>query len=49
VSASDQRVEAARFRLLSLGYFLDARLSLVRGARRGAAGCRSRSKNVARS
>jgi outer membrane protein insertion porin family len=37
VNASDQRVEAARFRLLSLGYFLDARLSLVRGAQRGAA------------
>jgi outer membrane protein insertion porin family len=37
VSASDQRVEAARFRLLALGYFLDARLSLVRGARRGGA------------
>ena len=37
VGASDQRVEAARFRLLSLGYFLDARLSLRRGARRGGA------------
>jgi outer membrane protein insertion porin family len=37
VGASDQRVEAARFRLLSLGYFLDARLSLMRGAKRGGA------------
>jgi outer membrane protein assembly factor BamA len=37
VGASDQRVEAARFRLLSLGYFLDARLSLRRGAKRGGA------------
>ena len=37
VSASDQRVEAARFRLLSLGYFLDARLSLKRGKKRGGA------------
>jgi outer membrane protein insertion porin family len=37
VSASDDRVEAARFRLLSLGYFLDARLSLVRGSKRGGA------------
>ena len=37
VSASDPRVEAARFRLLALGFFLDARLSLVRGARRGGA------------
>jgi hypothetical protein len=35
VSASDSRVEAARFRLLSLGYFLDVRLSLARGAKRG--------------
>ena len=37
VSASDARVEAARYRLLALGYFLDARLSLARGARRGGA------------
>ena len=37
VSASDQRVEAARFRLLALGYFLDARLSLMRGSKRGGA------------
>ena len=37
VSASDKRVEAARFRLLALGYFLDARLSLKRGSKRGGA------------
>jgi outer membrane protein insertion porin family len=37
VGASDGRVEAARFRLLSLGYFLDARLSVGRGAKRGGA------------
>jgi outer membrane protein insertion porin family len=37
VAASDPRVEAARFRLLALGYFLDARLSVRRGARRGGA------------
>jgi outer membrane protein assembly factor BamA len=37
VGASDGRVEAARFRLLSLGYFLDARLSVGRGVRRGGA------------
>jgi outer membrane protein insertion porin family len=37
LSASDSRVEAARFRLLSLGYFIDARLSLARGSRRGGA------------
>ena len=37
VGASDARVETARFRLLALGYFLDARLSLARGARRGGA------------
>ena len=35
VSASDPRVEAARYRLLALGYFLDARLSVTRGAKRG--------------
>jgi hypothetical protein len=33
--ASDPRVEAARFRLLALGLFLDARLSVQRGTRRG--------------
>ncbi|HXI56935.1 MAG TPA: POTRA domain-containing protein [Polyangia bacterium] len=37
VDASDARVEAARYRLLALGYFLDARLSLQRGTRRGGA------------
>lgn len=37
VGASDPRVEAARLRLLSLGYFLDVRLSLSRGSRRGGA------------
>src|SRR5262249_12600662 len=37
VSASDRRVEAARYRLLALGYFLDARLSLARGSRPGGA------------
>ena len=36
VGASDARVEAARYRLLALGYFLDARLSVQRGSRRGA-------------
>jgi hypothetical protein len=36
VTASDPRVVAARFRLLSLGYFLDARLSVTRGSQRGA-------------
>jgi hypothetical protein len=35
VVASDPRVEAARFHLLALGLFLDARLSVQRGARRG--------------
>jgi outer membrane protein insertion porin family len=35
ISASDQRVEAARFRLLSRGFFLDVRLSLMRGKKRG--------------
>jgi outer membrane protein insertion porin family len=35
VDASDARVEAARYRLLSLGYFLDVRLSVTRGAKRG--------------
>jgi len=35
VGASDARVEAARFRLLALGYFLDARLSVQRGSKRG--------------
>lgn len=37
VTASDPRVETARVRLLSLGYFLDVRLSLQRGATRGRA------------
>jgi hypothetical protein len=37
VGSSDPRVEAARLRLLSLGYFLDVRLHLDRGSRRGAA------------
>lgn len=37
VSASDPRVEAARYRLLSLGYFFDVRLSLVKGQKRGGA------------
>jgi outer membrane protein insertion porin family len=36
VGASDPRVEAARYRLLALGHFLDARLSVQRGSRRGA-------------
>jgi hypothetical protein len=35
VVASDARVEAARFRLLALGHFVDARLSVQRGRRRG--------------
>jgi outer membrane protein insertion porin family len=35
VGASDPRVEAARYRLLALGYFLDAHLSVARGSRRG--------------
>jgi outer membrane protein insertion porin family len=35
ISASDARVEAARFRLLSRGFFLDVRLSLTRGKKRG--------------
>ncbi|HVZ74279.1 MAG TPA: BamA/TamA family outer membrane protein [Polyangia bacterium] len=35
VNASDARVEAARFRLLATGHFLDARLSVTRGAQRG--------------
>jgi len=37
VDASDARVEAARFKLLALGHFLDARLSVARGAARGGA------------
>jgi outer membrane protein insertion porin family len=37
VDASDPRVEAARYRLLALGYFLDVRLSVTRGANRGSA------------
>jgi hypothetical protein len=35
VDASDPRVETARYRLLTLGYFLDVRLSVTRGASRG--------------
>ena len=35
VDASDPRVEAARYRLLTLGYFLDVRLSVMRGKRLG--------------
>ena len=35
VDASDARVEAARYRLLSLGYFLDVQLSVARGSKRG--------------
>jgi outer membrane protein insertion porin family len=35
VDASDARVEAARYRLLSLGYFLDVHLSVARGSKRG--------------
>jgi hypothetical protein len=35
VDASDPRVEAVRYRLLTLGYFLDARLKVTRGSRRG--------------
>ena len=34
VDASDPRVEAVRYRLLALGYFLDVRLSVTRGASR---------------
>jgi hypothetical protein len=37
VDASDPRVEAVRYRLLALGYFLDVRLSVTRGASRGSA------------
>jgi outer membrane protein insertion porin family len=37
VDASDPRVETARFRLLALGHFVDARLSVVRGKQRGGA------------
>jgi outer membrane protein assembly factor BamA len=35
VTADDARVDRARLRLLALGYFLDARLSMVKGERRG--------------
>ena len=35
LDASDPRVEALRYRLLALGYFLDVRLSVTRGASRG--------------
>ena len=37
LTASSSRVEEARIRLLSLGYFLDARLALQRGSARGGA------------
>ena len=37
IAASDPRVEAARIRLLSLGYFLGVHLALERGQRRGGA------------
>lgn len=37
VTASDRRVEAARIRLLALGFFLDVRLALARGTGRGGA------------
>jgi hypothetical protein len=37
VTADDARVERARLRLLALGYFLDARLSMIKGERRGGA------------
>jgi outer membrane protein insertion porin family len=37
LTASDGRVEAARFRLLALGFFLDVRLALERGSERGGA------------
>jgi outer membrane protein insertion porin family len=37
VDASDARVETARYRLLALGYFLDVRLSVIRGTKRGGA------------
>ena len=36
VDASDRRVDTARYRLLSLGYFVDVHLSVTRGTRRGA-------------
>jgi hypothetical protein len=35
VDASDPRVDAARYRLLTLGYFLDVRLKVTRGASAG--------------
>jgi outer membrane protein insertion porin family len=37
VTATDPRVELARLRLLSLGYFLDVHFSLEKGTRRGGA------------
>ena len=37
VDASDPRVDTARYRLLSLGYFFDVRLSVARGSKRGGA------------
>ncbi|HJX54216.1 MAG TPA: BamA/TamA family outer membrane protein [Polyangia bacterium] len=37
VTTDDARVERARLRLLALGYFLDARLSMIKGERRGSA------------
>jgi hypothetical protein len=36
VDASDRRVDTARYRLLSLGYFVDVHLSVTRGSHRGA-------------
>jgi len=36
VDASDRRVDTARYRLLSLGFFVDVHLSVTRGTRRGA-------------
>jgi outer membrane protein assembly factor BamA len=35
VTADDARVERARLRLLALGYFVDVRLSMIKGERRG--------------
>jgi outer membrane protein assembly factor BamA len=37
VGATDPRVESARLRLFSLGYFLDVKFSLEKGTRRGGA------------
>jgi len=35
VTADDTRVERARLRLLALGYFLDARLSMIKASAEG--------------